>query len=174
MKGIAKGLGCEREQEARYRWRPNIMTIKRILPPLHLLGLCIVAQVALRLLWPIAVVFPFPVNYIGLLPLAGGIVIAAKGLQALRAAKTEFHPFAQPGKLVTAGIFRRTRNPIYLGMALMLLGTWVLNRCIAGVIVVPLFILVADRWYIRSEERMLHKQFGGAFGEYKKKTRRWI
>ncbi|MFB3893478.1 MAG: isoprenylcysteine carboxylmethyltransferase family protein [Phycisphaerae bacterium] len=148
--------------------------MKKIVPPLRLLVACIAAQVAPRLLWPIAVWFPFPLNYIGVLPVAAGFTLAGMGLRRFRAAGTNIHPFVEADKLVTDGVYRFTRNPMYLGLAIVLVGSWILNRCAAGGLVVPVFILIADRWYIRGEEKMLSRKFGRQYDHYRARTRRWV
>jgi protein-S-isoprenylcysteine O-methyltransferase Ste14 len=75
--------------------------------------------------------------------------------------------------LVTDGVFRRTRNPIYLGMAIILLA-WMLRLenwlSATGPI---LFVAFIDAWQIRPEEA-LEAIFGEAYRKYKQKVRRWI
>ena len=83
-------------------------------------------------------------------------------------------PFKEADKLVTQGPFRYSRNPMYLGLGLVLTGTWLLLGALSCVLGVLIFLVVADCWYIRSEERMLQRKFGPAFDAYRARTRRWI
>ena len=88
--------------------------------------------------------------------------------------KTTVKPFGEPSILVTDGVFRISRNPMYLGFALILMGVAVLMRPITPYIVIPLFVVLMDRGFIKAEEQMLLEKFGAAWLEYTKKTRRWI
>lgn len=151
-----------------------MMKIRRILPPLNLFVLCIAGMTLLRFFYPVAVIFPFPYNYLGLLPLLAGIFVAVKGVRHILAARTNLAPFREADTLITDGIYRHTRNPIYLGLALALVGVWVLHRSVAGALGVMVFVVIADLWYIRYEEQMLREKFGHAYEDYRRRTRRWI
>jgi len=115
-----------------------------------------------------------PATYLGLIPiiLGGGIAIA--GLWHLGKHGTTVKAFDMPGKLITNRIYRYTRNPMYLGLAVMLIGASMLFSARCVLMPVALFILIADRWLIRGEERMLSDRFGLAFKQYRARTRRWI
>lgn len=76
--------------------------------------------------------------------------------------------------LVTQGIYRLTRNPMYLGFTLMLVGWAVLLASFFAFVGVAAFALWIDRWQIRPEERALQSLFGDDFAEYCSRTRRWI
>lgn len=111
----------------------------------------------------------------GLLGLAG-LGSAALGLLAFRRHATTVNPL-QPDKataLVTDGIYRLTRNPMYLGMAL-LLGAWAVYLsalwAFAGPIVLMLYI---SRFQIRPEERALAGLFGPEYADYAGRVRRWL
>ncbi|KZN47756.1 hypothetical protein N482_09020 [Pseudoalteromonas luteoviolacea NCIMB 1942] len=83
--------------------------------------------------------------------------------------------FDEPNKLVVEGVFRYTRNPMYLGFVISLLGLFLLlgaNELSLGVVV--LFVLVSDRWYIRFEERMMFEKFREQYQAYCRNVRRWM
>ncbi|MBX3445615.1 MAG: isoprenylcysteine carboxylmethyltransferase family protein [Parvibaculaceae bacterium] len=101
-----------------------------------------------------------------------GITIA--GSRQFARAKTNINTFMKPDKLVTTGLFRYTRNPMYLGFAGALVGAAIALNCLTGLIVALAFIVVADRWYIRFEERAMSENFGEAYAAYRTQTRRWI
>jgi protein-S-isoprenylcysteine O-methyltransferase Ste14 len=82
--------------------------------------------------------------------------------------------FSNPDQLVTDGLYRFSRNPMYLGFALVLIGVWLLLGRLTPLMGVLLFVLVADRWYIAYEECRLVETFGQAFTAYKAHTRRWL
>jgi protein-S-isoprenylcysteine O-methyltransferase Ste14 len=105
-----------------------------------------------------------------------GLVVSAVGVAAFKRAQTTVNPM-QPGaasSLVVSGIYRRTRNPMYLGFALVLLG-WAafLSNALAGVLL-PTFVLYMNRFQIWPEERALKARFGQAFVDYTSQVRRWL
>ena len=79
-----------------------------------------------------------------------------------------------PQVLVEDGLYAFSRNPIYLGFALALLGWAVVLGPLVNLALVALFVLIADRWYIASEERMAEEVFGAAYDAYRRRTRRWL
>ncbi|MBN1890783.1 MAG: isoprenylcysteine carboxylmethyltransferase family protein [Thermoflexales bacterium] len=83
-------------------------------------------------------------------------------------------PFHASMALITDGAFRITRNPMYLGFVLALIGAALLLGSLTVWIIVPLFAVLMDRLFITSEERMLKSAFGQAWLEYKARVRRWI
>jgi protein-S-isoprenylcysteine O-methyltransferase Ste14 len=101
-----------------------------------------------------------------LAPIVAGLTTGAMGARQFIKAKTNIRPFREADTLVTTGPFRYTRNPMYLGLVLCLLGAWILLRVLSPVLGVVLFLIVADRWYIRVEERMLRQKFGHNFEDY--------
>ena len=76
--------------------------------------------------------------------------------------------------LVVSGIFNYSRNPMYLGMALILLGLSLKFNIIGGLIFTALFILYITSFQIKPEEKAMQKIFGEEFLSYKNKVRRWL
>ena len=76
--------------------------------------------------------------------------------------------------LVVSGIFNYSRNPMYLGMALILLGLSLKFNLIGGLIFTTLFILYITSFQIKPEEKAMQKIFGEEFLSYKNKVRRWL
>lgn len=145
-------------------------------PPLAVTALCAALMAAIDWLLPQArFALPFAGAVAVLVALAGVAVIVLGGL-AFRRAETSVNPFA-PGKassLVTGGIYRLTRNPMYLGMLLMLCG-WSFFLSNAAVWAGPVaLVLYLDRFQIVPEERMLGRLFGDEFRAYRARVRRWI
>lgn len=105
-----------------------------------------------------------------------GGIIAVPAIAAFRAARTTVDP-RDPGKasrLVAGGIYRYSRNPMYLGL-LCLLIAWALylsNLLAYGFL--PLFVLGMNRLQIRPEERAMEERFGDAYRDYRRSVRRWI
>ena len=107
--------------------------------------------------------------------LAGGL-IALAGVLEFHRAHTTVNPMApqKASALVTSGVYRITRNPMYLGMLLVLAGwaLWLGNA--AAFVGLPLFVAVLNLLQIAPEERVLRERFGDAFTRYAARVRRWI
>jgi len=105
-----------------------------------------------------------------------GIGTAISGTLAFRRARTTFSPLKPEttSSLVTSGIYRITRNPMYLGGALILLA-WAVFLSSVWALLGPLaFMLYISRFQIVPEERVLSSIFGAAYSEYQAKVRRWL
>lgn len=105
-----------------------------------------------------------------------GIAVAGAGVAAFRRAKTTVNPMRvhETSSLVTNGVFRISRNPMYVGM-LLLLVAWAVHLANAAAILgLPLFVLYIARFQIAPEERSLQALFGEAFVAYTKATRPWL
>ena len=131
------------------------------------------AQPTLQL-WPRGA-WPFGLGAALGLALAGG-VIALAGLVEFRRARTTFNPLTpdRASALVTTGIYRVTRNPMYLGMLLVLLGLAVWLGNAAPFVVPPLSVLLLNQLQIRPEERILRERFGAHYAQYAGRVRRWV
>ena len=123
--------------------------------------------------------FDWPLSHQWGAALAGAVAGAAItfiGAATLRAAGTTLLPMSpqRTTSLVTTGIFRWTRNPMYLGLAVALVG-WAAYLSAAWPLLGPvLFVLYIDRFQIRPEERVLTELFGTEYASYSRRVRRWI
>jgi protein-S-isoprenylcysteine O-methyltransferase Ste14 len=143
--------------------------------------LLVVATAAL-LMWAVArltphLTLPYPGRVlIAAALLVTGIAIVLMGVLAFRKASTTVDPrFPENAShIVSSGIYRFTRNPMYLGM-LVLLIAWMALLSNVGTVVVPaLFALYITRWQIVPEERALADKFGAEYEGYCKSVRRWL
>ncbi|MBS3797968.1 isoprenylcysteine carboxylmethyltransferase family protein [Pseudoalteromonas sp. BDTF-M6] len=109
------------------------------------------------------------------LVLTGG-AIAALGVLQFRAAQTTVDPRypQQSACLVSNGIYKLSRNPMYLGFLLMLIGwgIWLTNPVSA--LVPPLFVIYLNRFQIRPEEHFLKQKFDDKYIQYCRRVRRWL
>lgn len=146
------------------------------IPPLIVLG------IAAFLMWAIARATPqWTLLYPGRPLVAAallvvGIAIMLLGVHAFRRARTTVDPRSpeQTSRIVDGGIYRYTRNPMYLGMLIVLLA-WVALLANLGAAVVPaLFAAYITRWQIAPEERALREKFGAEYEGYRRSVRRWI
>jgi protein-S-isoprenylcysteine O-methyltransferase Ste14 len=105
-----------------------------------------------------------------------GFVAALLGVIAFRRAGTTVNPTTpqSTSSLVSGGIYRVTRNPMYLGFLLALVGLAVFLANALSLVLVPAFVAYMNRFQIAPEERVLSEKFGEAFAAYKKKVRRWV
>jgi protein-S-isoprenylcysteine O-methyltransferase Ste14 len=147
--------------------------MKRMLPPTFLL-ICLIVMALLHGFLPITTLVPAPFNLLGIAFLAVGIVVNLVADGAFHLAQTTVKTFDEPDRLVVDGLFRYSRNPMYLGFELILIGVWVLLGSASPNLGPVLFFVVANWYYIPFEEKMLAKQFGQQFGDYRRRTRRWI
>ncbi len=108
--------------------------------------------------------------------IAAGFVAGFAGIFTFRVAHTTVDP-RHPGAarvLVTGGIYRYTRNPMYVGIVLVLLAWVVFLGNILSLLMVALFVVYLNRFQIIPEERALAENFGEQFLQYQKRVRRWI
>ena len=147
--------------------------MNKIFPPLLLL-MCLLLMVLLRWAWPIGIVFPVPINLLGTVPLLLGVFVSVSAERQFARVGTNVNPFGEPGKLVTDGWFRYSRNPMYLGLALVAVGVAILLGALSPMMGVAVFVVMAERRYIPYEEKRLLAKFGPAYEEYQSRVPRWI
>lgn len=108
--------------------------------------------------------------------LVAGVGISVAGVKSFRLAKTTVNP-TRPGSastLVTSGIYRFTRNPMYLGFLLALLGWAVFLSSPQGFAGALIFVLYMNRFQIKPEEMAMSSMFGEKYERYKIEVRRWL
>jgi protein-S-isoprenylcysteine O-methyltransferase Ste14 len=117
----------------------------------------------------------------GALRRVGGGVLLVAGLALLASFNTAFgrkgtavEPWKPTTAIVTTGPYRLTRNPAYLGMALVYVGIALLAGALWALVPLPFVLIVIDRAVIAREERYLERKFGGEYLDYKAGVRRWI
>ncbi len=105
-----------------------------------------------------------------------GFLIGAAAVAAFVKQKTTVNPMApeSASKLVTDGLFRISRNPMYLAMLLLLIGWAVWLGDIATVPPLIGFVWFMTAFQIKPEEEALREKFGEAYADYCRRTRRWI
>lgn len=105
-----------------------------------------------------------------------GAATAVMGILAFRRHETTVHPIHpdRASTIVSEGVYRYTRNPMYLGLALFLLAwaAWLGN--LVSLALVPAFVGYMTRFQVQPEERALLAKFGSAFSDYMQTVRRWI
>lgn len=114
--------------------------------------------------------------YIAILLLILGLTVLISAVRLFRKDKTTVNPLSpeQATKLVTDGIFKYSRNPMYLGMAFILGSIAVFFNLIGGIILIALFCFYITKFQIIPEEKAMSNLFSQDFDKYKQTTRRWI
>jgi len=130
--------------------------------------------IALHFLFPGIRIIPPLWNLLGVIPLTLGVTINLVTDKAFHKAHTTVKPFEESSVLITNSAFRISRNPMYLGFVLILIGIAFLVGTLTPYVVVLAFAILMDRMYIIVEERMLAAKFGAEWEEYKQRTRRWL
>lgn len=142
----------------------------------------VVLLIAGALAWLIArlipqLTFAIPgLSIAGLIIAALGVAVCGAGIFAFQRARTTVSPVdpSAATALVDTGIYRWTRNPMYLGMAILLLGWVIILGNPAGLLAIVAFMAYIEAFQIRPEERALKPLFGDAYVAYCGRVRRWI
>lgn len=146
---------------------------QRLFPP-TCLYLAIALILALHVLIPGPQLIASPWRYLGVLPVILGSAFNILADQALKRHNTTVKPFEASACLVTGGIFRFSRNPMYVGFVLLLGGIVVLLGSVTPWIVVVIFPFLMENRFIRAEEALLEAQFGNSWLEYRRQVRKWF
>ncbi len=147
--------------------------MKKPLPPVFFL-LAVVSMVALHFLAPIERYWSFPAALVGVVPLVIGTALNVASDQLFIRHRTTIKPFEKSTVLVTTFPFSITRNPMYVGITLMLLGIALLLGTLSPLVPAVIFPIIMDRQFIGAEERMLAIEFGDEWERYRERVRRWL
>lgn len=147
--------------------------MKKLLIPPVCVFICLVLISCFYFVLPRYNLIPLPVNLAGILIAFWGFMIMGKARDLFRKHQTTL-AIGRSSFLITEGIFSKTRNPMYIGMFLLLFGTGICFRNIFSIFTAIGFILIMRFVFIPEEERLMYESFGPAYMEYKKKVRRWI
>ncbi len=141
-----------------------------------LLGICAAAGLFLARCTPALRVVHDALGPLSLLFFVPAGAVLLSSVRAFWRAGTTVNPVRvdSPSELVTTGLYRWSRNPMYVAMAFVLLGEAVwLGSPVASLVVVP-FVALINAFQIRDEEAALEREFGEAFEQYRETTPRWL
>jgi protein-S-isoprenylcysteine O-methyltransferase Ste14 len=156
---------------------PHIVSALELRVPPVAVALCVAGG-----MWLVSVAlpsaafaFPWRAEVAGALALLG-IVIALAGVAAFHRARTTVNPTTPhtSSTVVASGIYRWSRNPMYVGFLLVLIGWVVYLSSLVSAMMVPLFVMYMNRFQIQPEERALATKFGAEYTEYMQRVRRWV
>ena len=145
----------------------------RVPPPLVLLVL-ILAGYFLQQLWTLELPNVSGWYVAGWAIVCIGVVILVAGWIHFFQAKTNIQPNKPSSNLIRSGLYRFSRNPIYVSGLLLQLGIALLMNNLWMVLLVPVSKVVFDRYIIAREEAYLERAFGTAYLDYKRTVRRWL
>src|SRR5215216_1629126 len=146
---------------------------KHVHPPVIAL---IYIAIAYLLGWFVRIPYNVPniLRNIGFALVIIGFLAGAAAFNEFRKARTTLDPHGSVRQLVTSGIYRFTRNPIYLGFLLMVIGLPLNSGLYWGVVMAPFYIVTMNRLVIEREEAYLEKKFGKTYTSYASNVRRWL
>lgn len=143
-------------------------------PPVWLAG-------ALALAWAQATYYPAGLDFgtgvadlLGGILVGGGLLLMFLAVAEMRRHRTTIVPFRDPSALVQSGIFKRTRNPIYLGDAMVLTGMILYWGAVLSLPLIPIFVWVIEKRFILGEEKRLRRTYRAQFADYERRVRRWV
>ena len=144
------------------------------IPPFWLM-LALIITMLIGQVQPASWAFSNPAtDLMGGLLVGGGIVLILLAAVEMRKKRTTIVPHMEADHLVTSGIFKRSRNPIYLGDALVLAGLALRWETPVALLLVPLFMATITARFIVPEENRLRRKFRADFARYCQKKRRWV
>ncbi len=147
--------------------------LKKVFPPTYLL-VAIILILLLHFTFPVATIVRNPLNLIGLFPLLIGVALNLIADRDFKRYQTTVKPYEESATLLTEGVYRYSRHPMYLGFVLILLGISLLLGSISPYVVVLIFSILMELVFIRVEEDMLNETFQEEWRQYKSKVRKWI
>ncbi len=150
---------------------PNIN--KYIHPPLVALFYIVLAYL-LGWFVHIPLLVPAFLKNIGFALVVIGFLLGLAAFNEFRKARTTLDPHGSTSQLITSGIYRFTRNPIYLGFLLMIIGLPLNSGLYWGVVMAPPYVVTLNRLVIEREESYLAKKFKDAYTGYTSRVRRWL
>ena len=137
-------------------------------------NLFIPISIATHLIIPIEMLFYSPLRYLGLILILVGLGLNLAASASLRNSQTPVEFKHTPIQLVTTGPFQFSRNPIYLGGLIVLLGIAILLGSLVAFFFPLLLFLILQLIYVPLEEREMEGVFGMKYIDYKRKVRRWL
>jgi protein-S-isoprenylcysteine O-methyltransferase Ste14 len=146
----------------------------KVPPPAVMLAMALLMWLVSRVAPPFY--FDVPArNWLTVILVAAGFVTGLSGVVTFRLAKTTVNPMKpHASSLVTWGVYAISRNPMYLGGLIMLLGWAIFLSNALAFLFLPVYVLYLNRFQIAPEERVLTSLFGETYVAYQARARRWL
>ncbi len=147
--------------------------IKRLYPP-HYLALSILAIIAIDYFVSVELMSGERAFRIGIVLLIVSLTLTVSAARLFSKAGTGIVPFSESTVLVAKGAYRFTRNPMYLGMFVLLVAvSFLVNSLIGLLVLIPFFLIIRNRFVLKEEEHM-EAAFGEEYLAFKSRVRRWL
>ena len=146
---------------------------KNVHPPLVALLFIAIAYFLGRFV-PLPFLVPPILRNIGLLLTFIGCLCGIGALLEFRKARTTLDPHGSSKQIVSSGVYRFSRNPIYVGFLMMVVGLPLTSGFYWGIVLAPFYIMMMNRLVIQHEEAYLEKKFGKTYTSYTSQVRRWL
>lgn len=117
---------------------------------------------------------PVWADLLGGLLIGGGLLAMLMAFMEFQRHKTTLIPRSESSSFVQSGIYKRSRNPIYLGDAMVLAGVILRWDAVLCLPLIPLFVWVIEKRFIIGEEKHLRVKYRAVWGAYEKRVRRWL
>ena len=149
------------------------MKKKQILPPTYFL-ISLIVMIILHFVFPLIKIITSPYNYFGVLLIVVGLLFNICPSNFFKKVNTTIKPFEESTYLVTEGLFKYSRHPMYLGMCAILMGVAIILGSVVAFLFPIIFVILMEIMFIPYKEKNLEEAFGGEYFDYKKKVRRWV
>jgi protein-S-isoprenylcysteine O-methyltransferase Ste14 len=146
---------------------------RKVIPPVYFL-LALVFMAALHWVLPVGRLLAPPLTYLGIPLILAGMWLGGHAFRGFSKVGTPVVPFERSTALVTSGSYRFTRNPMYVGMVMILAGIAAMLGTFGPWLPIPFFIWILRAKFIVGEERFLEELFGQQYIAYKNRVRRWL
>jgi protein-S-isoprenylcysteine O-methyltransferase Ste14 len=146
---------------------------RKVVPPVYFF-LTLILMAALHWALPFGRILAPPLAYLGIPLIVAGMWLGGHAFRGFSKAGTPVVPFERSTALVTHGSYRLTRNPMYVGMVMILAGIALLLGTVGPWLPIPLFVWIIRSSFILKEERFLEELFGQQYLAYKSRVRRWL
>jgi protein-S-isoprenylcysteine O-methyltransferase Ste14 len=134
----------------------------------------LLAMLTLRWFWPLPMLEGAMGIWVGVPVLLLGVAIVIPGRRALEAAGTNVNPSRPATAIVTAGPYRFSRNPLYVGLTLLYCGLTLAFNTWWGIVLLAPVLIVMHSGVVLREERYLERKFGDTYRQYRSRVRRYL
>jgi protein-S-isoprenylcysteine O-methyltransferase Ste14 len=111
---------------------------------------------------------------LGTLSIATGLGVGLSAIASVKRAGSNVNPYAPTNALVTGGVYRATRNPMYFGFTSIYIGVAMLARSMPAFVLLPITLAILDRSVVDKEEAYLERLFGDEYRAYRATAPRWF
>ncbi|MDH3715746.1 MAG: isoprenylcysteine carboxylmethyltransferase family protein [Gammaproteobacteria bacterium] len=147
---------------------------KPFAPPPAIFGVTLLVGLGIDLIFPLPVMpLVFQLGS-GMIAVTTGVLVICSSMKSIHRAGTTYNPYSASTALVTSGIYQYTRNPGYLGLAVIQFGLALIIDSLWIAISTVVAVFVIDQFVIKLEEEKLGRTFGQQYQDYLAQVRRWI